>query len=128
MNTPEKNTARHGATIDYPVFDADVLGAMFGTESAVIASVLQTFVAGTQSNLNELALASHDLARVATLAHKVTGASRMSGAHALGHCARNLEQAAKRDDAAAVRQGLLDLETQWHLLKTAIDTHATQAR
>jgi HPt (histidine-containing phosphotransfer) domain-containing protein len=112
-----------------PVFDPSVLGAMFGDETSVIASVLQTFMAGTRSNLNELAqaVAAQDFANVASLAHKITGACRMSGALALGHAAGKLEQTAQQGDAAKVQQGARDLDTQWHLAQTAIGALTTRS-
>ena len=104
------------------MFDASVLGAMFGNEHALIASVLLTFVTGTRANLAELplAIAAQDLRAVAAVAHKIAVASRMSGALALGDCAHILEQAAKRGDAAALPLGIANLETQWMLAQSAI--------
>ena len=115
---------------DAPVFDANVLGAMFGNETAVIASVLQTFMAGTGSNLNELAqaVAAQDYGSVAALAHKITGACRMSGAWALGQAAYNLEQAAKPGNTAAVAQAVVELNTQWRLLQAAIGAKPSNRR
>ena len=123
MNRPEITRP------DEPVFDANVLGAMFGSETAVIASVLQTFMVGTGDNLGALAqaVAAQDFASVAALAHKITGACRMSGALAMGQAARNVEQAAKREDAAAVQQGHRDLEAQWHLAQAAIGALTTRS-
>lgn len=95
---------------------------MFGNAPELIASVLQTFVASTHANLTELsqALAGQDLSAVAALAHKVAGASRMSGAIALGHSARSLEEAAKQGDKAALTRGMTDLEAQWTLVQATI--------
>nr|WP_295778499.1 Hpt domain-containing protein [Rhodoferax sp.] len=117
------------AAPEMPVFDPSVLGAMFGNETSVIAGVLQTFMAGTRSNLDELAqaVAAHDCADVASLAHRITGACRMSGALALGEAAGNLEQAAQQGDAAAVQQGTRDLNTQWHLAQAAIGALTTRS-
>jgi HPt (histidine-containing phosphotransfer) domain-containing protein len=105
-----------------PVFDANVLGAMFGSETTVIASVLQTFMGSAHSHLDEVALAvaAHDMTTVASLAHKITGACRMSGALALGEAARALEQAAKQGDDSAAQHKLVELNTQWVLLQQAI--------
>ncbi len=105
-----------------PVFDADVLGAMFGNDSVVIASVLETFEVSTRDTLAELFLvaATQDMASVAALTHKIAGACRMSGAQALGHTARSTEEAAKRGDFASVQQGLVNLQTQWPLVQAAI--------
>jgi HPt (histidine-containing phosphotransfer) domain-containing protein len=104
------------------VFDTSVLGAMFGDESAIIASVLQTFVTGTRASLSELTQAANaqDLAAVASLAHKITGASRLSGAMALGQTAHTVEQAAKQQDSALVGQLLATLDTQWRLLESTL--------
>lgn len=106
------------------VYDASVLVAMFGSETAVIASVMQTFMAATRSGLDELsqAFASGDLAAVASVAHRITGASRMSGAYALGHAARGAEQSAQQGDVNAVQQAIVALDVQWLLLQTAIAT------
>lgn len=105
-----------------PVFDGTVLGAMFGDDAPVIASVLQTFLASTRSSLNELAQAAgmQDLATVGSLAHKIAGASRLSGAMALGQAARDVEQGAKQGHVALVTQRLADLDTQWRLLESAL--------
>ena len=111
------------------VFDPDVLGTMFGTETAMIASVLQTFMAGTRNNLNALAqaAAAHEFANVASLAHKITGACYMSGALALGQAAGNLEHAATLGDTAVVQQGIRNLNFQWHLAQAAIGALITRS-
>ena len=111
------------------VFYPDVLGTMFGTETAMIASVLQTFMAGTRNNLNALAqaAAAHEFANVASLAHKITAACYMSGALALGQAAGNLEQAATLGDAAVVQQGIRDLIFQWHLAQAAVGALTTRS-
>ncbi len=111
-----------GGASSQAVFDASVLGAMFGDEPVLITRVLQTFVSSTHTSLAELvqAMAAQDLAAITALAHKVAGASRMSGALALGYCAHNLEQAAKRRDAAVLPQAIADLQAQWELTQTAI--------
>lgn len=109
---------------DQPVFDASVLGAMFGDDSAVIASVLETFLVSTAENLPTLAVAAatKNFDSIAALAHKIAGACRMSGAQALGHTVHSVEEAAKRGDAASVLQGMANLHTQWTQLQAVIDT------
>lgn len=95
---------------------------MFGNAPELIASVLQTFVASTHANLAELAeaLAAQNMSAVAALAHKIAGASRMSGAIAMGHSARCLEVAAKQGDRAALARGMIDLEAQWTVVQATI--------
>ena len=97
---------------------------MFGSERKVIASVLQTFMTGTRESLAELAqaFAAQDLPVVASLAHRITGASHMSGALALGQAARTVEQAAKQGDITAVEQGMEALNAQFLLLQSAISS------
>lgn len=120
--TPSKSIPSAVAAPAEPLFDATVLGAMFGNEPALIASVLQTFVAGTQANLAGLdhALAGQDLSAIAALAHKIAGASRMSGALAMGGCAHRVEQFAKQGDGAALAQELAKLVHLWTQTLTAM--------
>ena len=101
---------------------------MFGSDTAVIARVLQTFLAGAHGNIDELthAVATQDLTTVASVAHKITGACRMSGALAMGEVARTLERAAKQGDACALQRQLDELNTQWRLLQRAIGTEQAE--
>ncbi len=128
MNPFDKNHPS-GETREHPVFDASVLGTMFGNEPSLIANVLQTFVASTQANLTALAqaLSTQDLAAVAALAHKIAGASRMSGALALGDCARSLEQTAKRGDTVALPHAAAGLQVQWEMALADITKQLSQA-
>ena len=121
--TPPVNPSANSVS-DPPVYDASVLEAMFGNDPQVIASVLETFVNSTRANLADLDLAveAHDLASMAASAHKMVGACQMSGAKAMGHTACALEQAAKRNDMAALLHAKCSLHTQWILLQTTI-TH-----
>lgn len=116
-----------GETPEDPVFDAAVLGAMFGDAPEVVASVLQTFAAGMRDNLAELtqAQAGQDLGTVTALAHKIAGAGRMSGALSLGHSASALEQVAKRGDAAAIPQAIAAVEAQWARVLPRIAAYIT---
>ena len=121
----DSDAASKAATLEpAAVFDASVLGAMFGDEAAVIASVLQTFMVATGGSLDELtaAIARGDMAAVAGVAHRITGAARMSGAHALGHTARSVEVAAKEGAQTTVEHRLGDLNAQWLLLQAAINS------
>jgi two-component system sensor histidine kinase EvgS len=51
-----------------------------------------------------------DIAGVAQMAHRIKGASRMVGAHALANAYATIEQAAKRNDFDAVCQGIAALD------------------
>lgn len=110
------------ADLGAPAFDASVLGEMFNHEPLVIAAVLRTFVSSTQTSLAEieLALQARDLSAVALLAHKVKGASRMSGALVLGHCAAELERAAATGEQALADAAAQCLLRHWPALQQAV--------
>lgn len=110
------------ADLGAPTFDASVLGEMFDHEPLVIAAVLRTFVSSTQASLAdiELALQGRDLPAVASLAHKVKGASRMSGALSLGHCAANLEQAAATGEQPLADAAAQRLLRHWPAVQRAV--------
>ncbi len=122
MPTPEPSALQPGSAAERPVFDAGVLGAMFNDDAGLIAALLQTFVASTSTSLVEIsrAIAAQDLSTVAALAHRVAGASRLSGAQTFGDMAANLESAAKRDDLHAVQAALPDLADLWHRVQQAM--------
>lgn len=108
---------------DEQVFDGQVLGALFDHDTQVIASVLTTFATATALTLAEMqaAMAAQDLGALGALAHKITGASRLSGAYALGHCARALETATRQGDARAIANALNAVQAQWPLVLAAIE-------
>lgn len=121
-NAMQKHTP-YGVGAHYPVFDPEVLGALFNHEAMVIAGVLQTFASSISASLSELrlAVAAQDLPRVGTLAHKIMGASHQSGAHALGQTARSVELCVQQGDAAGAQSAAEDLDAQWRLLQTCLD-------
>lgn len=110
-----------------PVFDAQVLGAMFDHEATVMASVLRTFLSSTSACLAEIAqaAAAQDLTAIAALAHRLRGASRLTGAQALAEVAGTIELAATHAQPAAVQDALPHLERQWQLLQAAITPWTT---
>ncbi len=112
--------AATGATPpDAAVFDAGVLSDMFGEEKGVIAAVLETFVASMMLSMEELqaAIGVQDWAAAASLAHRVKGAARMSGAMALGLAALVLERHARAGEAMATQAAASELELRWQLVR-----------
>jgi HPt (histidine-containing phosphotransfer) domain-containing protein len=105
-----------------PVFEAQVLGAMFDHEATIMASVLRTFRSSTSTCLAEIAqaAAAQDMTAIAALAHRLCGASRLTGAQALAEVAGAIELAATRGQIATVRDALPQLDRQWQLLQVAI--------
>ncbi len=111
MPIPEPG-AQHAPPLPDPeLFDADVLGAMFDHDAMLIAPLLKTFVASTNTSLAELSrtVAERDLPTTVSLAHRVAGASRLSGARLLGDVAATLEAAAKGKDMGPVPAALQQL-------------------
>jgi HPt (histidine-containing phosphotransfer) domain-containing protein len=108
---------------DGPVFDAQALGCLFDHDTQLIAGVLRTFATATAAALTEMqeAMAARDLEALGALAHKITGASRLSGAHALGHCAQALETATRQGDARATANAFHAVLAQWPLVLAAIE-------
>lgn len=108
---------------DERVFDVQVLGSLFDHDTQLIANVLKTFATATAATLTEMreAMAAQDLGALSALAHRIAGASRVSGAHALGHCAWALETAARRGDTRAAVDALDALQAQWPLVLAAIE-------
>jgi HPt (histidine-containing phosphotransfer) domain-containing protein len=100
------------------VFDPAVLGDMFNHEAAIMASVLQTFLASMAASLAEIepAMAGSDLHTVGLVAHRVKGACRMSGAQAMGDAAQALETLAQAGSTHAARQALERVQLQWRVL------------
>ena len=107
-----------------PDFDRSVLVGLFGSDGAIIGSVLRTYQQSTGIALAELCQAvgngQADLA--CAIAHRIKGASRMSGAVAVGEGAASVERAARERDLVAAAAGLAQLEADWLRLQTHIAT------
>ena len=104
------------------VWDASVLEALFGSDATLIRSVVHTFVDSMRGNVADLAsaAAAGHLRDVTDLAHRIKGASRMSGALALAQAAEELEQLAKyRADAAPLLSGVAWLHREWERVQEA---------
>ncbi len=101
------------------VFDARVLGEMFGAESGIVAAVLETFLASMADSMRELQAARDvgDMVAMAAMAHRIKGSAGMSGAPALAQIAVRLEGLARKGDRAPMRALVAQLETQWLLLQ-----------
>ena len=101
------------------MFDASVLGSMFGNDDDVVAAVLETFLGSMAASMAELraAMGKRDLVAMAALAHRMKGAACMSGALALGMEAFALEQLARWGDWGEVQARAERLELQWQMVR-----------
>lgn len=102
-----------------PVFDSSVLQGLFGADTDLIGSVLRTYCESMATAVVELHLAldADALAEAAGVAHRIKGASRMSGAMALGAAAERLEQLASAGDGIAARQCMQPIDDGWGRLR-----------
>ena len=96
--------------------------ALFGSDEALIRSVMHTYLDSMASSVSDMAsaAAAGHLSAVADLAHRIKGASRMSGALALAEAAEELEQLARyRADAAPLLSGVAWLHREWERVQQA---------
>ncbi len=102
------------------MFDPSVLYAFLGEDRRVVASVLATFLSSMTESMLALhaAMARHDLAAVAILAHRTKGAACMSGALAMGLAAQQLEQVAGAADMLSIAAAGVFLEERWQALQS----------
>jgi signal transduction histidine kinase/HPt (histidine-containing phosphotransfer) domain-containing protein/FixJ family two-component response regulator len=78
------------------IFDPAVLEDLTAGDSALIAAVLDDFIATTRTDLESLdaAIAAHDGEETRRRAHRLKGASRIVGAHRLSGLAQQIDDAA----------------------------------
>ena len=109
-----------------PVFDGQMLAAMFGNEPQVIATVLHTFRVSVGGSMQDIlsALEHADLHAVGTIAHRIKGACHVSGTLALAEAAQQVESAAREGTIAAAHLAGAQLERQWQLVQNDPALHA----
>jgi signal transduction histidine kinase/CheY-like chemotaxis protein/HPt (histidine-containing phosphotransfer) domain-containing protein len=93
------------------IFDPAVLEDLTAGDSALIAAVLDDFIASTRTDLGTLdaAIAARDAEETRRRAHRLKGASRIVGAHRLSSLAQQIEDAAgERSDSWAAVAALAD--------------------
>ena len=104
------------------VWDASVLETLFTGDADLIRSVVYTFVDSMRASVADLTLAAQagHLQEVTELAHRIKGASRMSGALALAQAAEDLEQLARyKADAMPLLAGVAWLHREWKRVQQA---------
>jgi HPt (histidine-containing phosphotransfer) domain-containing protein len=121
---PHETGAPQGAEL--PVFDERVLGDMFRDDPMMMGTVLQTFFSSMLGSMSALedALAGRDQAAVMSMAHRIKGAARISGALAMAEQARLLEIQARLGDwrtSLALGAGVVE---QWHVFQ--VNARATE--
>ena len=85
-----------------PVFDATVLGTLFGDDPTRITLTLQQFDAAARTSIDEIgeAVTAGDTQRAADAAHRLTGTAGIVGAIALATAAATTEAVARTVDGA----------------------------
>ncbi len=100
----EELTARPSADAHSPmvggIFDPAVLDDLTAGDSALVAAVLDDFIATTRTDLGSLdaAIAARDAEETGRQAHRLKGASRIVGAHRLSGLAQQIEDAVLSSD------------------------------
>ena len=99
-----------------PVFDERVLGDMFRDDQPMMGTVLQTFFSSMHGSVAALeeALSGQDLMAVVSMAHRIKGAARISGALAVAEQAMALEGEARQGDWSRSRALGAGVVEQWH--------------
>ena len=106
------------------VWDASVLGALFGNDAAVIAALERTFEDSVRAALAEAEAAAQaqQADALRAIAHRIKGAARMSGALALGQAAEVLERQPVSAGPVELIQALAAVQTEWlRVLRRARD-------
>ncbi len=105
-------TAQSGGML---VFDERVLGDMFRDDAQMMGTVLQTFFTSMHSSVEALehALAGEDMAAVVSMAHRIKGAARISGALAMAEQAMQLEGKARQGNWSLSRALGAAVVEQW---------------
>ncbi len=122
MSSPLSSTEPVEALHDLALFDANVLGAMFDHDAQLIGPLLKTFVDSTNAGLADLssAISNQNQPGMVSIAHRIAGASRLSGAVPFGDVAAGLEAAAKRLDMTVVHMNFQQLTQLWPLVQRAM--------
>ena len=110
-------------------FDPAVLAGVFGADVALIRSVVSTYLESMATAITELklALANSDDSTAQAVAHRIKGASRMSGALVLADVAGQIERLAMVGDMPAVVLRMAELEVAWARLVTALSAPGATA-
>jgi len=107
-----------------PVLDLDMLKAVVGDESEVIADFLADFrrVATTALEALQAALQAGELERISGLAHRLKSNARTVGAMALGESSARLEvEAGQGRPIAELKTSIEALERELHTVAGRID-------
>jgi len=101
-NQPASNTHATMGTVDKALFDYDDLAERLIGHEEMIQMILGTFNGEVPSDIAALQIAVNniDLSAIASLAHKIKGASRNVASEAMASSAEIMEKAAKAGDAS----------------------------
>jgi signal transduction histidine kinase/CHASE3 domain sensor protein/HPt (histidine-containing phosphotransfer) domain-containing protein/ActR/RegA family two-component response regulator len=124
MSTPPSAAAGEGpaAPASAPV-DRSVLAAMLGGDDATERDVLVDFRRTNDKDaaMLEQAVAANDVPQVTRATHRISGASRMVGAHALAGVCDRIGHAGRSRDWPAVAEELGAFHREWTRLNAYVD-------
>jgi two-component system sensor histidine kinase EvgS len=110
-------------TIIRPPVDHSVLAGLTGGNTGIEQAVLANFrrVNGEDVAMLERAVDEQSIAKVTRSAHRMKGACRMIGAHALAAVAEVIEHASRNEDWPAVRSNMATFATERDRLDGWVD-------
>ena len=109
--------------ISVPPIDPSVLAGLTGGNTDIEQAVLANFrrVNEEDAMMLERAVDEQSIANVSRAAHRMKGACRMIGAHALAAIAEVIERASRNEDWQAVRSSMAAFDAERDRLDNWID-------
>jgi signal transduction histidine kinase/FixJ family two-component response regulator len=102
-------TPAHGGVPNGVLFDPEALRALFSSDAAKLAGLVQNFADSAKRDIAALHTAL-DAKQVAAFAHRLKGAARVAGATLIAEQAARVETAAEGHDLAGARRAAVGME------------------
>jgi signal transduction histidine kinase/FixJ family two-component response regulator len=102
-------TPAHGGVPNGALFDPEALRALFSSDAAKLAGLVQNFADSAKRDIAALHTAL-DAKQVAAFAHRLKGAARVAGATLIAEQAARVETAAEGHDLAGARRAAVGME------------------
>jgi PAS domain S-box-containing protein len=114
---------------DAAPMDAATLDEFTGGDAGLRGEILQQFLVTNDADVIELRLhlTGKDTAAIASVAHRIKGASRMIGATPFAAAAERIERAARADDRAAIDAGSSVFESELKRLISHLESETLAA-
>jgi CheY-like chemotaxis protein/HPt (histidine-containing phosphotransfer) domain-containing protein len=123
VSTPPSSETVTDNLDDMPVLDLSYLRGIVGEDTHVLDELIDAFLCNTPGRLVELrqALLNEDAYMFEHLAHTIKGSSANMGALRMSALCRQLEQVGRSGQLDGVAEQLVQLETEYEQVKTALE-------